>query len=112
MKNQALNRISQNLKQNTHGLKLNKNLHTIMHKSIDWVLWNRNKLLSQDEYSLGNSFYWGILFINPSFIDNKEEYLTLRKSGLIELLKNDKVVRGLQSKYMFHSIFKDMDDEF
>ena len=61
----------------------------------------------QNKDSLG--FYLSYL-INAAtiYVDNNEEYSSLKNSGLIELIENRKLVSLLQNKYSQHNYYKDV----
>lgn len=110
LKKQSLNRILNNIGDDKNDFEYNLKVHDYAIKSCEWLIKNNKdlKLLSNDSigYHLGNA-----IKMNTVIIDNQEEYRGLQNSGLIELIENDTVVVGLQSKYINNDFCKKLENK-
>jgi hypothetical protein len=108
LKNQSLQRIQNNLKVDQVDLKYNIGVHQLAIKACNWLILNHENLEKYSNDSVG--YYLGLAIIsNTMFVDNQEEYRALQGSGLIELIENDEIVKGLQNKYATHAFLKDIE---
>jgi hypothetical protein len=109
LKNQSLNRISNNLNVDLRDLEYNRKAHTKAAEAIAWLVLNNNNLLNLPKDSVGLKITQAIS-IGTIFVDNQEEYRALQNSGLIELIEVEEVVLALQNKYIIHEFFKKLED--
>ena len=105
LKNQSLDRLISNIENDIKDSKFNYNIHSKGAKFGKIILTRSNDLYLNDKDSLGY-YLKSVSLFGTSFVDNQEEYSTLRNSGLMELIDNDVLVSKLQSKYSDHSHFK------
>jgi len=105
VKNQSLNRILNNFKDDQIDYTYNLEAHKGAVKSCQWIVKNQHNLSHFSKDSVGYHLGYAI-YTNTRFRDNQEEYRGLQNSGLIELIENGKVVSGLQKKYMMHAVYK------
>ena len=105
LKNQSLGRLISNIENDIKDSKFNYNIHSKGAKFGKIILTRSNDLYLNDKDSLGY-YLKSVSLFGTSFVDNQEEYSTLRNSGLMELIDNDVLVSKLQSKYSDHSHFK------
>lgn len=108
LKNQALNRIKNNLEVDKKDLQFNIRVHQTANKACDWLIKSYENLENYSKDSIG--YYLGLAIIsNTIFVDNQEEYRSLQNSGLIELIENDEIVTMLQNKYVAHGFMKQIE---
>ena len=108
LKNQALNRIKNNLEVDKKDLQFNIRVHQTANKACDWLIKSNENLENYSKDSIG--YYLGLAIIsNTIFVDNQEEYRSLQNSGLIELIENDEIVTSLQNKYVAHGFMKQIE---
>lgn len=105
LKDQSLNRLIKNIEVdiNDNIINLEKNSKSIEYFKI--LLDRGDELFKNDKDSLGY-YLTAMARSSTIFIDNQEEYITLRNSGLIELIEDDSLVMNLQFKYAIHAYFK------
>jgi len=109
LKNQSLKRLMKNIDQDIRDSKLNKKIHLNGIRFSERILNNHESLFDSDKDSLG--YYLSVISYSESvFVDNQEEYLTLRNSGFLELIDDDELVRLLQEKYSKHSFYKTIEN--
>ena len=109
LKNQSLNRILQNVVGDISDNKWNYNAVNRSVKSGEWIYKNRNELQKYSRDTIGFHLTRSIDFITI-FLDNQEEYTTLKNSGYLELIENESIVKRLQSKYVSHSWIKELEN--
>jgi len=105
LKNQSLGRLVANIENDIIDSKFNYNIHSKGARFGKIILKRSDELYNNDKDSLGY-YLKSVSLFATSFVDNQEEYNTLRNSGLMELIDNDSLVSKLQSKYSYHSHFK------
>lgn len=105
LKNQSLRRLVANIKQDISDSKINETIYSEAIKSANYILNNSNYLFQNQKDSLG--YYLDVISkASTIFVDNQEEYLTLRNSGFLELIDDDNLVIAIQKKYSYHSFYK------
>lgn len=108
LKNKSLRKLIENIKHDIEDQKINYNIHAEVVKSGKRLENASVELFQNNKDSLG--YYIKHLTIaNTIFVDNKEEYLTLRNSGLLELIENDSLVSLLHKKYSYHQFYKELE---
>lgn len=105
LKNHSLARLGANVKADIADSWINHRIHTQAAASCETLYKNYDRYCVEHRDSIGYHLRvackaWTI------FIDNPEEYLTLRNSGLIELVENDSLILLLQQKYSTHQEYK------
>ena len=95
LKNQSLNRILENLKDDNYDNRWNYKAHSESLISSEWILTNRNNLSAYSRDTIGFHLSRAINIITY-FVDNQEEYKTIQSSGYIEYIENESLVKGLQ----------------
>ena len=105
LKNHSLARLGANVKADIADSWINHRIHSTAAASCETLYKNYDRYRVEHRDSIGYhlrvaSKAWTI------FIDNPEEYLTLRNSGLIELVENDSLILLLQQKYSTHQEYK------
>lgn len=105
LKNHSLARLGANVKADIADSWINHRIHTQAAASCETLYQNYDRYRVEHRDSIGYHLRvackaWTI------FIDNPEEYLTLRNSGLIELVENDSLILLLQQKYSTHQEYK------
>lgn len=105
LKNHSLARLGANVKADIADSWINHRIHTQAAASCETLYKNYDRYRVEHRDSIGYHLRvackaWTI------FIDNPEEYLTLRNSGLIELVENDSLILLLQQKYSTHQEYK------
>ena len=105
LKNQSLGRLISNIENDIIDSKWNYNIHSKGAKFGKIILNRSDELFNNDKDSLGY-YLKSVSLFGTNFVDNQEEYNTLRNSGLMELIDNDSLVSKLQFKYSYHSHFK------
>ena len=110
LKNQSLIRLIRNIEndisdQRTNILKVDK---TISYYNI--IAERGDELFETDKDSLGY-YLTAISRSSTIFLSNVEEYLTLRNSGLIELIESDTLVMLIQTRTAGHQAFKKIEDK-
>ena len=110
LKNQSLNRILKNLKEDNRDNKFNYKAHSESLISSKWILTNRNNLSTYSRDTIGFHLSRAINFITY-FVDNQEEYKTIQSSGYIEYIENESLVKELQRKYVQHRFMKTLEEE-
>lgn len=109
LKNQSLRRLIKNIDQDISDSKLNKKIHLNGIKCSERILNNHEFLFDTEKDSLG--YYLSeISYSETVFVDNQEEYLTLRNSGFLELIEDDELVQLIQDKYSKHSFYKTIEN--
>ena len=105
LKDQSLRRLIENIKQDISDSKINEAVYLKGIKSSERILNNSAELFRYHKDSLG--YYLDIIGkAGTIFVDNQEEYLTLRNSGFLELIEEDSLVVAIQKKYSYHSFYK------
>ena len=107
-KNQSLNRILQNLEGDIRDNKWNLKTVSKSIESGEWIYKNRNKLKKHSRDSIGFHLARANNFLTV-FVDNQEEYTTLKSSGYLELIENESIVKSLQNKYSNHAWMKEVE---
>ena len=107
-KNQSLNRILQNLESDIRDNKWNLKAVSKSIESGEWIYKNRKKLKKYSRDSIGFHLARANGFITI-FVDNQEEYSTLKSSGYLELIENESIVKSLQNKYSNHAWMKEVE---
>lgn len=105
LKDQSLRRIINNIEHDIKDSRFNYNIHSKGAKFGRIILNRPNDLFQNDKDSLGY-YLKSVSLFGTIFVDNQEEYNTLRNSGLMELIGNDSLVADLQAKYSYHAHFK------
>jgi hypothetical protein len=105
LKNHSLNRLTINIQEDISDSKINYRIHSSASNACGKLINDYDRLYNSRKDSIGlllriASKSWSI------FIDNPEEYLTLRNSGLIELVDHDSLIILLQKKYSYHQLYK------
>ena len=105
LKNHSLARLGANVKADIADSWINHRIHSTAAASCETLYKKYDRYRVEHRDSIGYhlriaSKAWTI------FIDNPEEYLTLRNSGLIELVENDSLILLLQQKYSCHQVYK------
>lgn len=109
LKEQALVRILGNITQDLGDFEFNLEAHKLAIKSSDWILKNHKNLKDFSRDSIGFHLQIATTIVT-TFVDNQEEYRSLQNSGLIELIANEDLVKGLQNKYTVHNFIKKIED--
>ena len=107
-KNQSLNRILQNLESDIRDNKWNFKTVSKSIESGEWIYKNRKKLNKYSRDSIGFHLTRANGFLTV-FVDNQEEYSTLKSSGYLELIENESIVKSLQNKYSNHAWMKEVE---
>ena len=107
-KNQSLNRILQNLESDIRDNKWNLKAVSKSIESGEWIYKNRKKLKKYSRDSIGFHLARANGF-TTIFVDNQEEYSTLKSSGYLELIENESIVKSLQNKYSNHAWMKEVE---
>ena len=110
LKNQSLTRLIRNIEtdisdQRTNLFKIDK---TISYYNV--IAERGDELFETDKDSLGY-YLTAISRSSTIFLSNVEEYLTLRNSGLIELIESDTLVMLLQTRTAGFKAFKKVEDK-
>ena len=105
LKNHSLSRLAANIEADIDDSWINHRIHSKAVDACRSLIGNYGSYQANHRDSIGHylsiaSKSWTI------FIDNPEEYLTLRNSGLIELVENDSLIILLQQKYSSHQVYK------
>jgi len=105
LKNHSLARLAANVKADITDSWINHRIHSKAAESCELLIKNYDRYRVEHRDSIGYHLRiackaWTI------FIDNPEEYMTLRNSGLIELVENDSLIMLLQKKYSTHQEYK------
>jgi len=105
LKNHSLARLAANVKADISDSWVNHRIHTKAAKACQTLIEDYDEFRIDHRDSIGHylsiaSKAWTI------FVDNPEEYLTLRNSGLMELVENDSLIMLLQKKYSSHQVYK------
>jgi hypothetical protein len=109
LKNQSLNRISNNLTMDLRDMEFNAKAHTKASEAIAWLVKNNHNLLNLPKDTVGLKISQAVS-IATIFVDNQEEYRALQNSGLIELIELEEVVLAIQNKYKSHDFYKKIED--
>ena len=86
LKNHSLKKMLDNINHDLRDKIINYEIHTNAWRCCDRLLDNSEELFQENKDSLGYYIQIGSM-ANTIFIDNKEEYLTLRNSGLFRKVK-------------------------
>lgn len=109
LKNQSLTRILQNVQSDQSEFALNMAVHEMAARSCDWLFEHRQTHTSAHPDTLGH--HCSVCIDGQTlFVDNQEEYLSLRNSGLLELIEDSTLVRLLQEKFVYHEYLHRLDD--
>ena len=105
LKNHSLTRLTINIEEDISDSRINYLIHSKASNACEKLINDYDRLYHSRKDSIGfllrtASKSWSI------FIDNPEEYLTLRNSGLIELVEHDSLIILLQKKYSYHQLYK------
>jgi len=105
LKDQSLNRLIKNIEVDIKDniINLHKNSISIEYNKI--LIERGDELFENDKDSLGY-YLTSMARTSTIFIDNQEEYITLRNSGLMALIEDNTLVKNLQHKYAIHAYFK------
>lgn len=109
LKNQGLTRILQNVESDQREFSVNMAVHQEAARSCDWLFQHRHNPNQLDPDSLGHHCCV-CLDGQTLFVDNQEEYVSLRNSGLLELIEDSTLVRMLQEKFVYHEYLHRLDD--
>ena len=110
LKEQSLSRIYENISSNDiPDFELNIRIHEMSIRSAEWIFDHHDQFNEQMRDSIG---YHVMVVSNMGtvLVDNQEEYRSLQNSGLIELIANEDLVKGLQNKYTVHNFIKKIED--
>ena len=107
LKNVSLSKLKDNINEEIGGLIFDIKVQSNSSRYGDIIYERGEDLYKQNKDSLG--FYLSYL-INAAtmYVDNNEEYSSLKNSGLIELIENRNLVSLLQNKYSQHNYYKDV----
>ena len=109
LKDQSLRRLINNIEQDIKDSEINKGIYQTGIKACNRLIANSNNLFKNHKDSLG--YYLNAINMSGTiFVDNQEEYLTLRNSGFLELIEDDSLVTSIQKKYSHHSFYKSIED--
>ena len=109
LKDQSLRRLINNIEQDIKDSEINKGIYQTGIKACNRLIANSNNLFKNHKDSLG--YYLNAINISGTiFVDNQEEYLTLRNSGFLELIEDDSLVTSIQKKYSHHSFYKSIEN--
>ena len=111
LKNISLEKMYVNLSQDLIDLEFNYAVHTDAVKSGKNLIENSEELFYHNKDSLGYHLSL-ITSAQTIFLDNQEEYTTMKNSGLIELIDNHNLVASLQTRYAETKVFETFDDHF
>ena len=110
LKNQSLKRLVFNIRTDIDDYKLNALKIGKALEYYDHLVQRGDELHAYDKDSLG--YYLTALSRSSTiFLANDEEYLTLRNSGLIELIESDQLVSVLQERTAGNKAFKKQEDK-
>jgi hypothetical protein len=110
LKNQSLKRLVFNIRTDIDDYKLNALKIGRALEYYDRLVRRGDELHASDKDSLG--YYLTALSRSSTiFLANDEEYLTLRNSGLIELIESDQLVSVLQERTAGNKAFKKQEDK-
>ncbi|MBG66062.1 MAG: hypothetical protein CMP73_05345, partial [Flavobacteriales bacterium] len=106
---QSLRRLIKNIEQDIKDSEINKGIYQTGIKACNRLIANSNNLFKNHKDSLG--YYLNAINMSGTiFVDNQEEYLTLRNSGFLELIEDDSLVTSIQKKYSHHSFYKSIEN--
>ena len=106
LNNQILTRLLDNLEADSIDGTWNNNVHHISMDGIDKIfLWNERKQPFLDSLDIYLSRTATFVF----FVNNMEEYNSLKGSGRMELLKDEKLVKKLHEYYTYLDWVKNLD---
>ena len=109
LKDQSLRRLIKNIEQDIKDSEINKGIYQTGIKACNRLIANSNNLFKNHKDSLG--YYLNAINMSGTiFVDNQEEYLTLRNSGFLELIEDDSLVTSIQKKYSHHSFYKSIEN--
>ena len=109
LKDQSLRRLITNIEQDIKDSEINKKIYQTGIKACSRVITNSNNLFKNHKDSLG--YYLNAINMSGTiFVDNQEEYLTLRNSGFLELIEDDSLVTSIQKKYSHHLFYKNLEN--
>ena len=109
LKDQSLRRLITNIEQDIKDSEINKKIYQTGIKACSRVIANPNNLFKNHKDSLG--YYLNAINMSGTiFVDNQEEYLTLRNSGFLELIEDDSLVTSIQKKYSHHLFYKNLEN--
>ena len=106
LKNQSLSRIISNIETDVRDHKINITKHSLTIKYSRILVERGEELFQTNKDSLGY-YLTALSRTSTTFIDNPEEYYTLRNSGLLEKIKDDLLVAELQKKYTIHNYLQE-----
>ena len=110
LKNQSLKRLVFNIRTDIDDWKLNALKIGKALEYYDHLVHRGDELHASDRDSLG--YYLTALSRSSTiFLANDEEYLTLRNSGLIELIESDRLVAELQERTAGNKAFKKQENK-
>ncbi len=109
LRNHSITRLASNISDDIEDSKINLKIHSFTKKKLEYLFNNYDSLIQVNKDTVADCLRtaaksWTI------FIDNPEEYLTLRNSGLIELVEDDTLILLLQKKYSNHQVYKKYED--
>jgi hypothetical protein len=105
LKDQSLRRLIKNIQVDLEDNNINLHKNTLSIEYLKVLQERGEELFETDKDSLGY-YLTSMAHTSTIFIDNQEEYITLRNSGLIELIEDDSLVKDIQYKYAIHAYFK------
>jgi hypothetical protein len=109
LKNQSLERILRNLDYDLAEFEVNMEVHEAAAASCFWLFENRHQEEAWHPDSLG--YHCAVCLDGQTiFVDNQEEYLSLRNSGLLAQIEDSALVRLLQEKHIQHQYMHKIED--
>ena len=104
--NQILSRLYSNLEADSIDAVWNSNAHRVAmigsEKVIQWCDDNQPEMDSID-------IFISSMAIRTIFVNNKEEYNTLKSSGRMDLIKNEELIKSLHDYYTIVDFIKESD---
>ena len=109
LRTQSLRRISVNLEADAFEFQENMTVHELASTSCDWLFESKHRLAQAHQDTVGKHVCL-CLDGQTLFVDNQEEYLGMRNSGMLQLIEDSTLVRLLQEKYSNHAYLERLDD--
>ena len=111
LKNESLSKLKDNINAEIDGLIFDIKVHSNASKYGDIIYDRGEDLYMKNKDSLG--FYLSyVIYATTIYVDNNEEYSSLKNSGLIELIENRNLISLLQNKYSQHSYYNEVGNMF
>ena len=92
LRNHSLTRLASNISDDIADSKINLRVHSGTQKKCEYLFNNYDSLLLANRLDTLGEYLRIAAHSWTFFIDNPEEYLTLRNSGLIELVEDDTLI--------------------